>query len=56
MLVEAVFTIINAALTGLLALPLFIIWVLTIFMARRRKDRARVAFTWLKVAIPFMIL
>ncbi len=53
---DAVWTIVDAALAGIMIKPLFIIWVLGFCLARRRSDHARVAFTWLKIVFPFEIL
>lgn len=47
---DQVFAFVHAGALGFFAFPIFILWSITFCLARRRKDPARVAFTWLKVA------
>jgi hypothetical protein len=49
-------TIVNVVLTGIPIKPLFIIWLVSLCLARRKNDHARVGFTWLKLVFPFYIL
>ncbi len=49
---QVTWTIVNAALGGIMIKPLFIIWIVALCMARRRSDPARAAFTWMKVVFP----
>lgn len=39
----------HAGLAGAAILPLLIIWIVLLWIARTRKDPARVAFVWLKL-------
>jgi len=51
-----VWDIVNVVLTGLFIKPLFVIWLVSLCLARRKNDHARVGFTWLKLVFPFYIL
>ncbi|KAB5566290.1 hypothetical protein GE09DRAFT_732016 [Coniochaeta sp. 2T2.1] len=48
--------IVNVVLTGLFIKPLFIIWMVSLCLARRKGDHARVGFTWMKLVFPSYIL
>ncbi|KAJ9142447.1 hypothetical protein NKR23_g7242 [Pleurostoma richardsiae] len=48
--------IINCVLSGILIKPLFIIWVISLCLARRKSDPARVGFTYMKVVMPLEII
>ncbi len=52
---DEIWMIVNAAMSGIMIKPLFIIWVVSLCLARRRSDHARVAFSWMKAVIPFEI-
>ena len=44
-------------LAGLWVTPLSILWLISLCLARRKRDPARVGITWLKAAVyPFWIL
>lgn len=51
-----VWTIVNVVLTGIFIKPLFIIWLVSLCLARRRSDHARIGFTWLKLVFPIYTL
>ncbi|KIH93580.1 hypothetical protein SPBR_04242 [Sporothrix brasiliensis 5110] len=46
----------NAALTGIMILPVLVIWVLFLFQARRRQDPVRDGVAWLKASFFFFFL
>jgi hypothetical protein len=46
----------GAALFGIWVTPLFIIWCISLCIARRKGDPARVGIAWLKAVFPFWIL
>lgn len=50
------FTIVNTVLVGIFIKPLFILWCISLCLARRKGDPARTGFTWLKVVYPLMVL
>lgn len=47
---------IAVAVHGIWVLPLFILWCISLCLARRRGDPARVGVAWAKAAFPFFIL
>lgn len=51
-----ILAIVNVVLTGIFIKPLFIIWLVSLCLARRKSDHARVGFTWMKLVFPFYIL
>ncbi|QPG98283.1 hypothetical protein C2857_007452 [Epichloe festucae Fl1] len=51
-----VWTIVHAAVTGFMALPILMAGILTLVVARRQKDPARRAFTWLKACHPLLLI
>ncbi|ERS97101.1 hypothetical protein HMPREF1624_06430 [Sporothrix schenckii ATCC 58251] len=53
---EFAYIVSNAALTGIMILPVLVIWVLFLFQARRRKDPVRDGFAWLKASFFFFFL
>lgn len=53
---EFTYLIVNTVLVGIFIKPLFILWCISLCLARRRNDPARTAFTWLKVVYPLMVL
>ncbi len=46
----------NLVLYALFIKPLFILWVISLCIARRKSDPARVGFSWMKAVYPFWIL
>jgi hypothetical protein len=50
------FAIASTCLEGILIKPLFIIWVVSFCTVRNRQDPARIAFTWMKVTYPLIIM
>ena len=48
--------IVNVVLTGIPIKPLFIIWLVSLCLARRKGDHARWGVTWMKLVFPFYIL
>ncbi|OIW24633.1 hypothetical protein CONLIGDRAFT_101313 [Coniochaeta ligniaria NRRL 30616] len=46
----------NVVLVGIFIKPLFIIWLVSLCLARRKSDHARLGFTWMKVVFPFYTL
>ena len=46
----------GAAMSGIVIMPLLILWAIALCTVRRRGDPARTAFRWMKVAMPFEIL
>lgn len=53
---DQAFIISHAALTGIIIPPVFILWILSHFQARRRKDPVRDGVAWMKLAYPFFFL
>ena len=51
-----VYDIVDVVLYGIFIKPLFILFVISLCLARRRSDPARVGFTWMKLVFPFWIL
>jgi hypothetical protein len=49
-------TIVNVVLTGIFIKPLFVLWLVSLCLARRKSDHARVGFTWMKLVFPFYTL
>lgn len=47
---------VNLGLTAIMILPIFAMFCASFWIARRNKDPARVAFTYLKVTIPLTFL
>lgn len=43
-------------LAGLFATPLAILWFISLCLARRKHDPARVGVAWIKTAFPFWVL
>ena len=50
-----IYTCVSTALTGVFIKPLFIIWIIFLCLAPRRKDHARVGVTYLKAVMPFEV-
>ena len=50
-----VWTIVDAGMNGVMILPIFIVWIVTLGVARRRSDPARTAFSWLKAPHMFLV-
>ena len=48
------YSIIHGAMVGICVKAVFILWVVALCMARRRKDPARTGFTWAKVFMPLI--
>ena len=46
----------TAVLSGLWITPLSILWFISLCLARRKKDPARVGVAWMKAVFPFWIL
>ncbi|CAK7213547.1 hypothetical protein SCUCBS95973_001830 [Sporothrix curviconia] len=53
---EEIFTIVNAALTGIVIFPVFVFGLLSFFQAHSRKDPARNGVRWLRLVFPFFFL
>ncbi|KAG5982692.1 hypothetical protein E4U55_001515 [Claviceps digitariae] len=51
-----VWTIVHAAVTGFMMLPIAMVGLLSLVLARRRRDPARRAFAWLKGCHPFLLV
>ncbi|KAG6040231.1 hypothetical protein E4U41_001208 [Claviceps citrina] len=51
-----VWTILHAAVTGFMVLPIAMVGILTLVLARRQGDPARRAFSWLKGCHPFLLV
>jgi hypothetical protein len=51
-----IYGIVYVVLTGILIKPLFILWLVSLCLARRKNDHARVGFTWMKLVFPFYVL
>ncbi|KAG6014185.1 hypothetical protein E4U54_005709 [Claviceps lovelessii] len=51
-----VWTIVHAAVTGFMVLPIAMVGILSFVLARRRRDPARRAFSWLKGCHPFLMV
>ncbi|KAK2600211.1 hypothetical protein QQS21_005085 [Conoideocrella luteorostrata] len=52
----SIWTMVHAAATGFMMVPILITGLLTLVLARRRQDPARVAFIWLKGCHPLLLL
>ena len=50
-----IWTVVHACVSGVVIIPVFILWILTLALARRRSDPARNAFVWLKPCHVFLI-
>lgn len=50
------YAIASTCLEGILVVPLGLIWLVSFFTVRHRRDPARRPFTWMKAAYPFIIL
>ncbi len=46
----------DTVLTGLWVTPLAVLWFISLCLARRRKDPARVGVAWLKAVFPVSVL
>ncbi len=46
----------TAVLSGLWITPLSILWFISLCLARRKKDPARVGIAWMKAVFPFWVL
>ncbi len=46
----------TTVLSGLWVTPLSILWFISLCLARRQKDPARVGVAWMKAVFPFWIL
>ncbi|KAG6009011.1 hypothetical protein E4U21_003342 [Claviceps maximensis] len=51
-----VWTIVHAAITGFMVLPIVMVGILSLVLARRRRDPARRAFSWLKGCHPLLLV
>ena len=51
-----VYDIVDVVMYGIFIKPLFILFVISLCLARRRSDPARVGFSWMKAVFPFWIL
>ncbi|OAQ60283.1 hypothetical protein VFPPC_10708 [Pochonia chlamydosporia 170] len=49
-------TIVHASVTGFAVIPIILVGILTVTLARRRGDPARRAFVWLKGCYPLLIV
>ncbi|KZZ87679.1 hypothetical protein AAL_08346 [Moelleriella libera RCEF 2490] len=52
----SVWTIVHAAVSGFMLMPILTVGLLTLFLARRRQDPARPAFLWLKFCHPSLVV
>ena len=48
--------VINIVLAGIFLKPIFILWIISFFLGRRKGDPARIGFTWMKVLYPAAFL
>jgi hypothetical protein len=53
---DETYSIASVALTGILIVPLSVLWIVSFVDCRRYGDHARQAFTWMKVAYPLITL
>ncbi|KAG6047020.1 hypothetical protein E4U17_004761, partial [Claviceps sp. LM77 group G4] len=51
-----IWTIVHAAITGFMVLPIAMVGLLTLILARRQGDPARRAFSWLKACHPLLLV
>ncbi|KAG5957069.1 hypothetical protein E4U58_006293 [Claviceps cyperi] len=51
-----IWTIVHAAITGFMVLPIAMVGILTLILARRQGDPARRAFSWLKACHPLLLV
>jgi hypothetical protein len=54
--VYGVYSVAALVLAGLWVKPLGILWLISLCLARRKGDPARVGVTWIKVVYPFWIM
>ncbi|QUC20537.1 uncharacterized protein UV8b_04778 [Ustilaginoidea virens] len=52
----SIWTIVHAAVTGFVVVPIFMVGVLTLVLARQRDDAARKSFRWLKWCHPLLLV
>lgn len=50
-----IWLIIHAGLTGFVVIPAIVVWFLGLCLARRRRDPARAAFSWVQACHPFFV-
>ncbi|KAH8695154.1 hypothetical protein BGW36DRAFT_382207 [Talaromyces proteolyticus] len=53
---DTIFIIVDVALRGIMIKPLLLIWLISLCLVRRRNDPARVAFSYLNAACPFLMV
>ncbi|KAG6154216.1 hypothetical protein E4U37_002297 [Claviceps purpurea] len=51
-----IWTIVHAAITGFMVLPIAMVGILTLILARRQGDPARRTFSWLKACHPLLLV
>lgn len=56
MIAEFNYTVANAVLTGIFIVPVFVLAIISIFQAKRRKDPVRDGVPWLKIAFMWFFL
>jgi len=47
-----IYALVHAGMTGIMILPVFILWGIALCKGRRRSDPARQGITWSKVLMP----